>query len=59
VLIADGYSGYNVVSRITRAGCWAHARRKWRDAIPDVPNKEQSAGAIGYRYCTRLFALEQ
>jgi hypothetical protein len=31
VLLADGYGGYNGVvagNEITRAGCWAHARRK-------------------------------
>ena len=59
MLLSDGYSGYNILSDVIRAGCWAHARRKWRDAIPDVPNKERSAGAIGYEYCSRLFALEQ
>ena len=59
VLIADGYSGYNVVSDIPRGGCWAHSRRKWRDAIPDGLDGEKSAGAIGYQYCNRLFALEQ
>src|SRR6202042_2794494 len=31
-LLADGYGGYDgvvVASGITRAGCWAHARRKF------------------------------
>jgi len=35
-LIADGYTGYDEVVRengIVRAGCWAHARRKLKDAL--------------------------
>ncbi len=35
-LQTDGYSGYNEVARtngLTRAGCWAHARRKVKDAL--------------------------
>lgn len=37
-LQSDGYAGYNeVVERggLTRAGCWAHARRKYYDARRD------------------------
>jgi transposase len=35
-LISDGYSGYDEVCRengIVRAGCWAHARRKVKEAF--------------------------
>lgn len=35
-LIVDGYAGYDEVVRangIRRAGCWAHARRKLKDAV--------------------------
>jgi transposase len=35
-LIADGYAGYDEVIRtngIRRAGCWAHARRKLKEAL--------------------------
>lgn len=35
-LIADGYAGYDEVIRVNgirRAGCWAHARRKVKDAL--------------------------
>ena len=59
VLVADGYSGYNVVSRVTRAGCWAHARRKWLEAIPREATKENSLAARGLEYCSRLFELER
>ena len=35
VVISDGYIGYGILSEATRAGCWAHARRKWVEAMPD------------------------
>ncbi len=59
VLVADGYSGYNVVSRVTRAGCWAHARRKWLEAMPKEATKENSLAAKGLEYCSRVFELER
>jgi len=39
-LLADAYGGYDGVvvgNRITRAGCWAHARRKFVDAEASHP----------------------
>jgi ABC-type sugar transport system ATPase subunit len=33
-VVSDGYSGYNVLNGAIRAGCWAHARRKWVEAMP-------------------------
>jgi transposase len=40
ILLADGYAGYNGVvvgNQITRAGCWAHMRRKIIDAEKAAP----------------------
>lgn len=34
-LVTDGYSGYNSGENVIHCGCWVHARRKWRDAMPD------------------------
>lgn len=59
VLICDGYSGYNKLEGMTRGGCWAHARRKWRDAMPKGVKVENSKAAQGYAYCGQLFALER
>ena len=59
VVVSDGYSGYNILSNAIRAGCWAHARRKWVEAMPDGANKENALAAKGLEYCSRLFALEQ
>ena len=58
VVVSDGYSGYNVLDKATRAGCWAHARRKWVEAIPKSPNKENSLVTKGLEYCSRLFEVE-
>lgn len=59
VVISDGYSGYGILSEATRAGCWAHARRKWVEAMPDGATKENALAARGLEYCSRLFEVEQ
>lgn len=58
-LVTDGYSGYNQVSKVTHCGCWAHMRRKWREAMPDGATVKTSKSAIGFQYCTKLFSLEK
>ena len=57
-LVTDGYAGYNQVKNVTHCGCWAHTRRKWREAMPDGATVKTSKAAVGYRYCTKLFALD-
>ena len=59
VVVSDGYSGYNVLSTATRAGCWAHARRKWVEAMPEGATQENVLAAKGLEYCSRLFEVEQ
>lgn len=59
VLISDGYSGYNKVPEVTRAGCWAHVRRKWFEAMPKGATVDSSKAAQGYELCNRLFAAER
>jgi transposase len=57
-LITDGYSGYDEVTRengIVRAGCWAHARRKLKDAL-DLKLKD-AAGVLVH--VQRLFWIER
>ena len=57
-LLTDGYDGVNPVSvrnGIDRAGCWSHARRKFRDALSS--NKRLAAAAI--RPIQRLFWIER
>jgi len=46
VLLADGYGGYDGVvagNQITRAGCWAHTRRKVIDAEKVAPEIAREA----------------
>lgn len=58
-LVTDGYAGYNKVADVTRCGCWAHMRRKWREAMPKGATMANSKAAIGYNYCNKLSALEK
>ena len=61
-LHVDGYSGYNRTPDVILAGCWAHARRKFDDALNALPaNKRASpvAARQGLEFCNRLFAIER
>ena len=58
-MITDGYSGYNQVQNVIHCGCWSHARRKWREAMPDGATVKTSKAAIGFQYCNKLFAEER
>lgn len=58
-VISDGYSGYNILSKAVRAGCWAHARRKWVEAMPEGATKENALAAKGLEYCSQLFDVEK
>ena len=46
ILQVDGYTGYNQVTtpnKRKRAGCWAHARRKFFDALKTTPEQANHA----------------
>ena len=61
-LHADGYQGYHKLPENIRVvGCWAHARRKFDEALQTLPKEIQkdAPAAIGECYCSRLFKLEQ
>ena len=61
-LHSDGYPGYHSLpEQIRVVGCWAHARRKFDEAVSSLPKQEQadSAALEGQRYCSALFALEK
>lgn len=60
-LHTDGYAGYHSLSEsITVVGCWAHARRKFDEAVNVIStgDKASSKAMKGKRYCDALFALE-
>jgi hypothetical protein len=57
-LLADAYGGYNGVvagNAITRAGCWAHARRKFVDAEKTAPEIAREAATL----LRTLYAVEK
>jgi transposase len=63
-LHVDGYAGYNVLQshNITLVGCWAHARRKFDEALKILPldkRKSPVAAKEGLAFCNKLFAIER
>jgi transposase len=61
-LHTDGYEGYDQVAGVTRVGCWAHARRKFFEAVQSLPKNVPSAGTAaqeGLDFCNRLYAIER
>ena len=59
ILISDGFSGYNKLLNVIRAGCWAHMQRKWREAMPKGEIGKKAVAEQGYKFCNRLFRLER
>lgn len=47
------------VPKAIRCGCWAHMRRKWREAMPKGATPTTSKEALGYEYRNKLFSLEK
>ena len=59
---ADGYSGYHKLpGNICIVGCWAHARRKFDEALKATPASKRpgSLAEEGLAYINRLFDLER
>ena len=60
-LHTDGYAGYHSLpDSITVVGCWAHARRKFDEAMKSLPKgkAKNSSAAQGLAYCSHLFKIE-
>lgn len=61
-LHVDGYAGYHKVKDVTLVGCWAHARRKFDEALTALPptqDKTKTAAGQGLAFCNQLFAIER
>ena len=59
-LHVDGYDGYNGLPDITLVCCWAHARRKFTEALKALPAEKRNADVaakIGLDFCNQLFAI--
>lgn len=56
VCVTDGYQVYHTLEKeredLTIAGCWAHARRRYDEAIKALPEKDQKS-------CLAYLALKQ
>ena len=60
VVVSDAFSGYNKIANdVIRAGCWAHVRRKWKEAMPAGATPENSSAARGFKFCSRIFSIEK
>lgn len=58
----DGYNGYHSLPEaVTICGCWAHARRKFDEALQSIAPSEQigSKALAGKSYCNQLFSIEK
>ena len=67
-LQSDGYQVYESIvsdleqdpqSPVTNVGCWAHARRKYTDALKASSVKDPPNIVKGIQYCDALFAVEK
>ena len=61
-LHTDGYAGYHQLEpEITLCGCWAHARRKFDEALKILSSEKKSASleAQGVLILNKLFKLEK
>ena len=61
-LHTDGYARYHDLGEnITVVGCWAHARRKFDEAVKSLPKGKAkgSSASQGLTYCNLLFGIEQ
>ncbi|MGN1086170.1 MAG: IS66 family transposase [Porcipelethomonas sp.] len=59
-LVCDGYDGYNKLQKVTRCGCWAHARRKFVEALPtDKELVSTSMAAKGVNLINEMYAIER
>jgi transposase len=62
-LHTDGYAGYHseLSDDIVIVGCFAHARRKFDEALKGLAEKDRtgSLALTGKQYCDRLFRIER
>jgi len=60
-LHTDGYKAYRGIENVTIVGCWAHARRRFCEALEVLPEAQRkgSTAAIGLDYCGKLYEIEK
>lgn len=57
-LQCDGYSVYDNIEGITPVGCWAHARRKYEDALK-AEKRVKGRANMAKSYIAKLYGLEK
>jgi transposase len=61
-LHVDGYAGYHDIPNVTLAGCWAHLRRKFDEALKGLPPNLRTSSCKAQEalnQINRLFAIER
>jgi hypothetical protein len=59
-LQTDGYAAYNGLEGVINVGCFAHARRKFQDAIKAAGAKgKNSKSQEGLNFCQALYKIEK
>lgn len=61
-LNVDGYAGYHGLPDVVLAGCWAHARRYWDEALQALSKAARDGPSVareGLQFCNRLFEVER
>jgi transposase len=62
-LLVDGYQGYDNIPNVKLCGCWAHARRKFYEAIVTQPKSNKNKQTLtnaeqGFAYISQLYEIE-
>lgn len=60
-LQADGYAAYDSLPSVTVVGCWAHARRKFDEALKLLPKGKQNTGKgmVAINAIQKLYRIEK
>lgn len=60
-LHTDGYKGYRGIDGVTVVGCWAHARRRFCEALEVIPEAQRkgTVAETALVYCGKLYAVEK
>ncbi|WP_245545002.1 IS66 family transposase [Lentibacillus jeotgali] len=62
-LHVDGYPAYNGLPDVALVGCWAHARRKFTEALQALPDSASSTTGAktkeGLAFCNKVFDIER
>ena len=56
----DGWGGYDKVEGVKRVGCWAHVRRKFKEALEVQENKKDytTVAGQGFLKIEKIFSVE-